>query len=73
MLKRNGLLLNGEYQIVKGMTIYPEKVMNGKNFCSRRLNIYPCTKAIHHYDATWVNEEQRQGWKRFEKEMYAYE
>lgn len=69
LLKRKGLILNGEYQIVDDLTIFPEKVLCGKSFSTRRIRLAPYTRAIHHYDGSWLDEEQRTEFIRLEEEM----
>lgn len=69
LLKQKGLLTNGEYQIIEGLTILPEKVLSGKSFSTRRIRLAPYTKAIHHYDGSWLNEEQRREFLNLEEVM----
>lgn len=54
-LKKRGLLGNGEYQIIDGLTIYPEKVLGGKNLMTRKIELLPYTKSIHHFDGSWLD------------------
>lgn len=68
VLKAWGLKLNGEYQRVGNLTVYPEKVLSGKNLTSRRVLPAPYTKAIHHYDASWVEESERSLYRAIEDE-----
>ena len=65
----DGVEMNGEYQNMEKYTILPEVVLSGKCPYSRRLRILPCTKSIHHYDATWMDSGFRERNRRFEKEM----
>ena len=67
--RQEGILINGEYQRKQGFTIYPEKVLSGKSPYSRRVRILACTKSIHHYEATWTDDEFKERNRRFEKEM----
>ena len=66
MLEKKGLKRNGEYQTVDGLTVYPEKVLGGKNPLTRKIEILPCTRAIHHFTATW-SEQERARSQRIEK------
>lgn len=59
VLLKHGLKKNGEYQIVDDLTIFPEKMFNGKSERLRRIRLKPYTKSIHHYDASWVSEEEK--------------
>ncbi len=68
-LKKKGLVCNGEYQIVNGMAVYPEKMFSGKSGYTRRIQLTSYTKSIHHYEASWVDEKKRKSFMLFEKEM----
>ncbi len=50
---------SGDYQIVKGMTIYPEKVLAPKCTITGRIMPTEHTFSIHHYDASWTSIEHR--------------
>ena len=69
LLKQKGMIANGEYQVINDLTIMPEKVLCGKNGNSKRLRLTPYTRAIHHYEGSWLNEKQKYLNKRFEREM----
>ncbi len=56
-LQKRGLMANGEYQMVEGLTVYPEKVLGGKNPITRKVDILPYTKAIHHFDGSWLEKK----------------
>lgn len=58
-LEKRGLIKNGEYQIIDGLTILPEKVLSGKSGVIRRIRLAPFTRAIHHYDASWVDNDKK--------------
>lgn len=59
-LIKQGLQLNGEYQVLKGgLTIYPEKVFCGIGFLTRELRLSEDTFSIHHYDGSWLDDEKR--------------
>ena len=36
------------------MTIYPEKMLSGMSVKTGRIKTTEYTKAIHHYEGTWV-------------------
>lgn len=59
VLKENGLKVNGQYQILKDIVIYPEKLMCGKSLATRRIKLKDYTKVIHHYDASWLDKGRR--------------
>lgn len=71
---RKGYKNNGEYQVVNGMAVYPEKVLSGKCFYTGRIMPTSHTIAIHHYDASWFSEEMRikweHTWKLFKEECH---
>lgn len=56
-LEEKGLKTNGEYQIIDHLTIYPEKVLGGKNLLTRKIDILPYTKAIHHFSGSWLDKK----------------
>lgn len=64
-----GLKQNGEYQMIEDLTIYPEKMFSAKNVYSRRVRLKEYTKSIHHYEATWLDENSRRFNETFEREM----
>lgn len=69
LLVQKGLKLNGEYQRIGDAVIYPEKMLSGKCPYTRRIRLASYTKSIHHYDATWVDEECKKHNILFEQEM----
>lgn len=66
-LKKKGLIANGEYQIVDDLTIFPSKMFGGKDLYTRVINLAEYTKSIHHYDASWVDEDSRKKIEKIEK------
>lgn len=60
---RKGYINNGEYQVIEGLTIYPEKVLSGK--CNFTGEIIPTkhTFSIHHYDGSWTPQSKTQNLK----------
>lgn len=71
-LVQKGLQLNGEYQKIDDLVIYPEKMFSGKCPYTRRVRLLPYTKSIHHFEATWADDEWKKRNKQFESEMNAY-
>ena len=69
ILQKKGLRLDGEYQRFGNVSIYPEKVLSGKCPYTRRVRLTPYTRSIHHFEATWTDEEFQARNKRFEQEM----
>ena len=68
-LMQLGLIGNGEYQVVKGMTIFPEKMFSAKSIFTRQVKTCTYSHSIHHYDASWVDQSIREQNKYFEQEM----
>ena len=54
-LLTKGLELNGEFQKVSDLTIYPVKVLCGINPISFEKNITAYTVAIHHFKGSWLD------------------
>ncbi len=70
VLKRFGLIANGEHQIFDDITIYPAKMFCPKNYDTWHTVIKDYTHSIHHFDATWFDEDLRKwGDKRVERMM----
>lgn len=57
ILKKKGLICNGEYQTLDDITIFPEKMLCGKSPSTRRVRLKPYTKSIHHYDGSWLEDD----------------
>ena len=55
VMQRHGLVCNGEFQVVDGMTVYPSCVLCGMSPYSFRVkkNLED-SYAIHHYAGSWV-------------------
>lgn len=66
-LEKRGLIKNGEYQKVGPLTIYPEKFMGGKNWVTRKIDLLPYTKAIHHFDGSWLEADEKNEIRRQEQ------
>lgn len=63
VFKKYNFVKNGNYQRLDGMTIYPEKVLSGKNAFTRIVEITEHTFAIHHYDGSWGTEGMKNRYK----------
>lgn len=70
ILKDCGLKTNGEYQIIEDLTIYPEKVLTGKNIYTRKTILKPYTRAIHHFDGSWLDQKTKDMVDLIEKNNY---
>ncbi|SFR72388.1 Glycosyltransferase sugar-binding region containing DXD motif-containing protein [Pseudobutyrivibrio sp. NOR37] len=69
VLKKHGLVLNGEYQFIDGLTIYPGIMINGMCSKTRRVKTRNFTKSIHHYEASWEDSIFREHNKRISGDM----
>lgn len=59
IMEKHGLICNGEYQIVGGMTVYPSRVLCGMSPYSFRIQRdLEYTYAIHHYSASWLEDKR---------------
>ncbi len=61
LLVQYGLVQNGEFQKLKGITVYPERVLNGMSAYSRKItektgDMY----AVHHYSASWTDKSKQE-------------
>lgn len=72
-LEEQGLLADGEYQRVGDMTIYPEKVLSGKSWTTRRVILHSYTRSVHHFDASWVGDEEKKIPVQIERDMRLYQ
>lgn len=59
-LVESGLMRNGEYQIVEGLTIYPMEVLTGTTWYNDQYLKTDKTYSVHHYAGSWVDDEYRQ-------------
>lgn len=59
ILKKHGLRLNGNFQIVDDMTVYPVKYFNAKSLYSNKLKITDETISVHHCTWTWAGEKNK--------------
>lgn len=59
ILKKHGLKLNGNFQIVDDMSVYPVMYFNAKSLYSNRLRITEKTISIHHCTWTWAGEKNK--------------
>ena len=64
-----GLQPNGQYQIIESMTVLPEKYINAKSVRTRRTIPKEYTKAIHHYDGSWVDERIKKYVESYERDI----
>lgn len=59
IMKRHGLVCNGEFQVVDGMTVYPPRILCGMSPHTFRIQRdLEYTYAIHHFSGSWVEDMQ---------------
>lgn len=63
VLRKHGLVCNGDFQVVNGMTIYPPIVLCGMSPYSFQIeeNLKD-TYAIHHFAASWMEDKAKMKW-----------
>jgi len=60
IMKKYGLVCNGEFQLINGMVVYPSRILCGMSPHTFRVERTPIhTYAIHHYAASWVGKHPR--------------
>jgi len=59
ILKKHGLIQNGERQAVENIEIFPADFFCPKSFMTGRINITDNTYSIHYYDSTWKTEKEK--------------
>lgn len=57
--QKKGYINNGEYQLLKDMTVYPEKVLSPKCNWTGRILLTVHSFSIHHYDGSWTTENDQ--------------
>lgn len=56
LLVNHGLILNGEYQIVDDIHVYPCEVFCPKDYFTGDIKMTKRTIGIHHFNLSWMNE-----------------
>lgn len=59
IMVNNGLKLNGEYQIIKGVVVLPAEFMNPLDSATGRINKTDKTISIHWYTQSWLRLSTR--------------
>lgn len=59
VLQRHGLVLNGNFQVVGGMSVYPVMYFNAKSLYSDRMRITKETISVHHCSWTWAGSKSK--------------
>ena len=55
----DGLMLNGKFQIVDGVAIYPNEVFCCYDFETLTFDIKPETVSVHYFAASWMPKRQK--------------
>ena len=58
ILKKYGLIQNGQRQFVQGTSIFPKEYFCPMDIYTNKVEITPNTYAIHHYAASWVKDKE---------------
>lgn len=59
ILQRHGLKLDGNFQIVSEMSVYPVMYFNAKSLYSNRLRVTKETISVHHCSWTWAGSKSK--------------
>lgn len=57
--KKYGLMLNNTKQTIKGVTFLPKEYLCPKNLKTGETEITENTICIHHFDGSWLSEEEK--------------
>lgn len=59
ILKKHGLKLDGNFQVVDDMSVYPVVYFNAKSLYSNQMRITEKTISVHHCTWTWAGEKNK--------------
>ena len=59
ILEKHGLQKTGTKQTIAGLTLFPSEYFCPKDCNTKKLHLTPNSKAIHHFDGSWVPVENR--------------
>lgn len=63
-LEELGVEINGQFQELKNVTIYPREFLGAKNYNTGKINQTENTYAIHHFSCTWMTREEKKAEER---------
>lgn len=64
IMKKHGLQCNGEFQVVKGMAVYPSRILCGMSPHSFRIQRdLEYTYTIHHFTGSWLGNMQYRNYR----------
>lgn len=66
LLVLKGFKSVNKIQIIDGITLYPKEYFSPLDYCSNKLKITKNTYSIHHYVASWHNDEQSYAKKKLQ-------
>lgn len=55
---KNGFNLNGDYEKIKNIAVFPIDYFNPKGGYGQSVNITNSTLSIHHFDGSWISAEE---------------
>lgn len=58
-LRKNGLKLNGKFQEMDNINIYPKVFFSPMNHYNRQIRCNKNTFTIHHFDGSWVEQREK--------------
>jgi mannosyltransferase OCH1-like enzyme len=67
VLTKNGIIANNTLQIIDNVIYLPNDYFNPKNYDTGDINITNNTYSIHHFDSSWMSEEDKKLDKRRKK------
>jgi mannosyltransferase OCH1-like enzyme len=59
ILIKRGLILNGKYQQISNLSIYPVEYFSPKSYETGKINLTSNTYSIHHFAASWKPRYQK--------------
>lgn len=59
LLSNKGLKLNGKFQIISGLSIYPCEYFSPKSYETSEINLTSNSYTIHHFAASWKPQYQK--------------
>ena len=71
VLEKYGFVMDNHYQSINDNVIYPGDYFDPKSFITGLLHLTKNTYSIHHYDASWFDEEKKfrkkTEWKQYKR------
>jgi len=58
-MRREGFVINNSMQVINGAAVYPSEYFCPKDIKTGVLSMTVNTRAIHHFDGSWLSAEQR--------------